>query len=915
MESNDKSIGVPPLPWPIKSSTRPTTPATPFLRLTRNQNRVTPKNGKRLIFGTTSPRSKMNESESTIPELILTYMFLSNFFFENKATTTKAICMNCNATLSAQKPRQSLLAPRNGAQQAQSSDHHRLSRFNQELVQENLVKMVVAHEYRFKMVEDQSFLNFMVIDKNNLEGECMNLYKQQKNSIIKQFNDHPGKIAIHIERWSCIYTFDFLKVSARYINSDWKLINRTIAFRLLPPPVDETVIVECIINALTDWKLLNKCGSITTESTPTNDLAVNKIKELLKERVDLGEDNFHIRCGATAIKEMVEETFKVNQETISKLRRLVHLVTESESTEQSFRAVADQCGLSSTNTTIPSRDFVLEWDSTHQMISNSLDFRLVFEHLNATQPEYIDCPTPQEWLQLSTLKDALSVFHEGENRVSFSRSQDNSTEFPPFFLLASTESPSSNRSFINMKKIERYLSKPEHYENNHSINIICPLADGFQKYWNTIREFSEIASVFDPRLKFQYLQFSLVKQHDPKLAEEKLNNSRNRLYMIFQTYLPIHPTLDGGIGGEMKTEEDQLPREPVKIDSEIDEFQRFLAGKTMIQTPYGSRTAELDLYLQEPTFSAKQKVLNDFHSNLDRDALEALMCTGDWLRSDFETTKNHFGRQAQKPMNTCQAPRLSYCFRLPLASPLRPLQLPHPTAGFLLRPRQIHRHAIHRSTINEASHSPFTRHFSSSSYSYQQQKEHPSSNSSSNQHHQWFKSFLLSPKALNLLLWVPVAIVIHEHGVGLVRISGKSPTFNPDSSCLKQDIVFVNKCLGNKSESLKRGDIITFWHPEFPGTLLTKRILGLEGDIIKRVKTEGINTGPGLVRVPMGHCWVEGDEPFHSKDSNSFGAIPLGLATAKVTWIVWPISRFGSPGQSRQDQSHRVRKMVPMTKA
>ncbi|KAH9457173.1 hypothetical protein Pst134EA_021062 [Puccinia striiformis f. sp. tritici] len=245
-------------------------------------------------------------------------------------------------------------------------------------------------------------------------------------------------------------------------------------------------------------------------------------------------------------------------------------------------------------------------------------------------------------------------------------------------------------------------------------------------------------------------------------------------------------------------------------------------------------------------------------------------------------------------MNTCQPPSLSYCFRLHfLASPLRPLQLPHPTAaGFLLRPRQIHRHAIHRSTINEASHSPFTRHFSSSSYSYQQQKEHPSSNSSSNQHHQWFKSFLLSPKALNLLLWVPVAIVIHEHGVGLVRISGKSmqPTFNPDSSCLKQDIVFVNKCLGNKSESLKRGDIITFWHPEFPGTLLTKRILGLEGDIIKRVKTEGINTGPGLVRVPMGHCWVEGDEPFHSKDSNSFGAIPLGLATAKVTWIVWPIS-------------------------
>jgi len=134
--------------------------------------------------------------------------------------------------------------------------------------------------------------------------------------------------------------------------------------------------------------------------------------------------------------------------------------------------------------------------------------------------------------------------------------------------------------------------------------------------------------------------------------------------------------------------------------------------------------------------------------------------------------------------------------------------------------------------------------------------------------------FPLSTKTLNILLWLPVLIVIHDHVLGLVRISGRSmqPTLNPDSSCMKQDIVLVNKLLGDKGTSLKRDDIITFRHPHVPSSLLTKRIVGLEGDVVRR-DPPVMGAGPSLVRVPLGHCWVEGDEPFHSEDSNRFGPV------------------------------------------
>lgn len=47
-----------------------------------------------------------------------------------------------------------------------------------------------------------------------------------------------------------------------------------------------------------------------------------------------------------------------------------------------------------------------------------------------------------------------------------------------------------------------------------------------------------------------------------------------------------------------------------------------------------------------------------------------------------------------------------------------------------------------------------------------------------------------------------------------------------------------------------------------------------------------------IVRIPDGHCWVEGDHAGHSMDSNSFGPVSLGLVTAKATFIVWPPSRW-----------------------
>ncbi|KAG0295412.1 hypothetical protein BGZ96_011785 [Linnemannia gamsii] len=90
-------------------------------------------------------------------------------------------------------------------------------------------------------------------------------------------------------------------------------------------------------------------------------------------------------------------------------------------------------------------------------------------------------------------------------------------------------------------------------------------------------------------------------------------------------------------------------------------------------------------------------------------------------------------------------------------------------------------------------------------------------------------------------------------------------------------------------------------HPDQPKKVVIKRIVALEGDVVQ-TRSPYPETH---VRVPRGHCWVEGDELFHSKDSNHYGPVPLGLVRSKVEYVLYPLNRFGKiPDKSR---GNRVR--------
>lgn len=120
------------------------------------------------------------------------------------------------------------------------------------------------------------------------------------------------------------------------------------------------------------------------------------------------------------------------------------------------------------------------------------------------------------------------------------------------------------------------------------------------------------------------------------------------------------------------------------------------------------------------------------------------------------------------------------------------------------------------------------------------------------------------------------------------------PTLNPDSSMLTKDWVLLNRYAAlaaqqGYKDSFRPGDVVALKSPTDPSSLLIKRLVALPKTLVRTLPPHPEST----VRVPPGHCWIEGDERFHTRDSNTFGPVPLGLIESKVEYIVWPPCRWG----------------------
>ncbi|KPI99065.1 PREDICTED: mitochondrial inner membrane protease subunit 2 [Papilio xuthus] len=138
----------------------------------------------------------------------------------------------------------------------------------------------------------------------------------------------------------------------------------------------------------------------------------------------------------------------------------------------------------------------------------------------------------------------------------------------------------------------------------------------------------------------------------------------------------------------------------------------------------------------------------------------------------------------------------------------------------------------------------------------------------------------------SILFGIPIGVTFLDTVGYVAKVEGISmqPALNPEST--NTDYVFLSRW-AIRDYKIERGDVISLTSPKNPKQKIIKRVVGLQGDV---VSTMGYKNR--YVKVPEGHCWVEGDHTGHTLDSNTFGPVSLGLITAKAVYIVWPPERW-----------------------
>ena len=184
-----------------------------------------------------------------------------------------------------------------------------------------------------------------------------------------------------------------------------------------------------------------------------------------------------------------------------------------------------------------------------------------------------------------------------------------------------------------------------------------------------------------------------------------------------------------------------------------------------------------------------------------------------------------------------------------------------------------------------------------------------------------------------LLIAFVIAILVRYYlfTPTLVRQTSMTPTI------LDGERVLINRTVRTFNLPLYRGDIITFEKPdrtvdgcgayderhglwdsflhdviEVTKVSFITRVIGLPGDHIEiidgyvyvndqkasEVYLNGIKTPISGefydVVVPEGYIFVMGDNRSGSSDSREFGCIPLNKVEGRVTYRIWPFSKFGA---------------------
>lgn len=539
---------------------------------------------------------------------------------------------------------------------------------------------IIMHEYPFNIVEHDYFVDFIkylrptfpIKSRITVRKDIINIYEEEKKKLWQHLLTLSCRFSTTMDMWTSNQNKSYMCITVHWIDDTWKMQKRIIKFMHVEGHHSGSNMCKEFYDSIVDWNLDRRLVGLTLDNASSNDVCVKGVILKLRKISPLICDGifFHVRCFNHILNLVAQDGLKQITGAVLKIRNTISILKHSPLQFEAFQKCALEVSLD--NTKGLSMDTPIRWNSTFLMLKNAIYYRNAFDRLFLRHGrKYAKCaPTKVDWSMAIALCKCLKPFHEA-------------TE-----LFSGTTYPTANHFFGKFCSIKLYIADWCNSTDGTIKTMANAMQTKYDKYWEKSNMALAVAYFLDPRYKTSSIEYYGMKIYGLEAAE-KFDEFNGVIKKLFDVYATSACATSKKKGAEMHVHQLQIQSDPVHNTDEFDDifnendsshdheqhFQRFLLERSQ---PICSDKTELQIYMEQPlllwtskdpfdilswwklkqaefpilcklardflciqvstvasesAFSAGGRVVDPFRTRLDPEAVQALVCTKDWIKA------------------------------------------------------------------------------------------------------------------------------------------------------------------------------------------------------------------------------------------------------------------------------------------
>jgi hypothetical protein len=324
----------------------------------------------------------------------------------------------------------------------------KMKNFDPDVFVGKMVKWMIKRDHPFSEVENEFFREMLdyvhselsLISRRTLMRRVDDIHEAMKVELKEELTKFKSKFSITCDLWTSLNCLSFFGITIHFIDDDWKMHERLLAFKHFEKLHDGKSLSEAVIEVLDDFGITERLLGVTADNASNNMKMMYYLEQHFKEKypnsgfsvvwnqveciahvINLAAKQVLDRFKQPVDKENYEPVSDSCDQLVSAVSRLAFLVRKMRRSTKLRQIMKLKCEERGLPDLVPVIDVATRWNSTHDMLVRAVKLKDAFRD---TFYSFMDNSliklllTDEDWILIQKLIKVLSPLKEATNLVS-----------------------------------------------------------------------------------------------------------------------------------------------------------------------------------------------------------------------------------------------------------------------------------------------------------------------------------------------------------------------------------------------------------------------------------------------------------------------------------------------------------------